>query len=293
MEKIIMHCPMNISRSIVNMVKEFVEQKYGQNIFELVDEPHRLGNDSNLVDSVKSSNPPALYIGQAVDFGELTKQEISDSFEVINNLPLRKELSKLGFTDSQGHLQVFTVIPFGIIYNKNIVSNFPIKWADFLDSSYKGRVRIPDKQRTISKVIVSSIQEMFPDEYEKFLENCCFEGSPIDVVNSVDNGEYEFGMVNIAFSRFSRHKNTGIIWLPQGAYCMPLIIAVGKNKLEKVEKIVEYVFSEEIQNFLALQGFIPASPTIELPELVKENKCNIIWQGWDNFLSSTGKKSAF
>lgn len=293
MEKIIMHCPMNISRSIVSMVSEFIEKEYGQGVFELVDEPHRLGSDSNLVDSVNSGNPPALYIGQAVDFGQLTEKQIAESFEVISDLPLRQELSEKGFKDSQGHLQVFTVIPFGIIYNKNLVSSFPTKWSDFLDPSYKGRVRIPDKQRTISKVIVSSIQEMFPDEYEKFLENCCFEGSPIDVVNAVDNGEYEFGMVNIAFSRFSRHKNTRILWLSQGNYCMPLIVTVGKNKLGKVEKVVEYVFSEEIQNFLALQGFIPASPEIELPEIVKKNECNVIWMGWDKFLNSVGKETAF
>lgn len=293
MEKIIMHCPMNISRSIVNMVSEFVEQEYGQGVFELVDEPHRLGSDSNLVDSVKNGNPPALYIGQAVDFGQLTEKQIADNFEMISDLPMRKELAELGFRYGQGHLQVFTVIPFGIIYNKNLVSSFPTKWADFFDASYKGRVKLPDKQRTISKVIVSSIQEMFPDEYEKFLENCCFESSPIDVVNDVDNGEYEFGMVNIAFSRFSRHKNTRILWLPQGAYCMPLIVAVGKDKLGKVKEAVEYVFSEEVQKFLSLQGFIPASPTVELHEIVEENKCNVIWRGWDKFLSSVGKETAF
>ncbi len=289
MEKIIMHCPMNISRALVSMVREFVEQEYGQDVFTLVDEPHRLDHDSTLVSSIKSGKAPTLYIGQAVDFGELTTKEIGDSFEVMHDLPLRKELSDRGF-NGKGYLNVFTVIPFGIIFNKNNVSRFPAKWSDFLDDYYKGRIRIPDRQRTVSKVIVFSMQEMFPKEYEKFLENCCFEGSPIDVVNAVDNGEYEFGMVNIAFSRFSRKKNTDIIWLEQGAYCMPLIVAVGKNKLGKVDKIVDYMFSKEVQNFLALQGFIPASPAVELPELLIKNNCNVIWQGWEKFLSSTKKE---
>lgn len=290
MEKILIHCPLNISRSLTNMVKEFVEQEYGKDVFELVNEQHRPDSESALLSDLRQGNTPILYIGQAIDFGRFTEEEIADNFETMHGLPLRKELSELGFKDIKRFFQVFTVVPFTIIFNKNIAERLPSKWSDFLGEHYEGRVRLPVKQLAVSKVAIANMRGSFNDEYKKFLKNSIFEGSPIDVVNAVDNGEYEFGIVNISFSRISRYKNTGIIWIPQGAYCMPLVIAIRKGALENVAKIVEYIFSDEIQSFLGLQSFIPASSKVELPDLIKENQCNIIWDGWENFLNSHSNK---
>lgn len=288
MEKILMHCPINISRAFSNLINEFIQKEYPDSQdFTIHDEPHRLNNEHTLTRWVKEGIAPSLYIGHATDFGRFSKQEITNSFDQITGLPLGKNLQEIGFEDTHHYFHPFTVIPFGVIYNKDLAGNsLPTSWSDFQTEAYNGKILIPDRERTISRVVLGTMKSLYPDTYKKFIDNCSFHGSPIDVVNSIDQGEYQYGMVNIAFSRFSRLKNTGIVWLKEGAFCMPQIVAIGKGKTEIVKKIVDYIFSPPIQDFLALQGFIPAMSG-QIPEILNHEDLHLIWNGWEEFLKTT------
>ena len=123
MEKVLLHCPMNISRAFSNLISQFIQTEYyGSDAeFEVYDEPHRLGSEDTLLNSVKEGRPPALYIGHATDFGRLSAAEISASFELIPDLPLAESLQKLGFKDNHNYFHPFTIIPFGVIYNKDLM----------------------------------------------------------------------------------------------------------------------------------------------------------------------------
>lgn len=291
MEKIILHCPMNISRAFSAMISEFVQKEYPESgtEFEVYDEPHRLGGEDSLLNSIKEGQPPALYIGHATDFGRLSAAEIDTAFDTVPDLPLAESLQKLGFKPGQAYFHPFTVIPFGIIYNKKLAGEkLPQSWQDFKDSIYSGRILIPDRQRTISRVLIGTMKTLFPDSYEKFMSNCVFRGSPIEVVNAVDQGEYHYGMVNIAFSRFSRLNNTAIMWVKEGSICMPQVIAIGKGKNELAGKIADYIFSPAVQEFFALQGFIPAASG-EIPAVLQKDDLHLIWTGWDEFLKATAQ----
>lgn len=289
LEKVILHCPMNISRAFSRLISEFIQKEYsgGGSEFEVYDEPHRLGSEDSLLASVREGCPPALYIGHATDFGRLSASEITASFEPIPDLPLAESLQKLGFKNEHSYFHPFTIIPFGVIYNKELAGEKrPESWQDFQDPIYYGRIRIPDRQRTISRVLVGTMKTLYPDTCEKFIANCVFHGSPIEVVNAVDQGKYHYGMVNIAFSRFSRFNNTAIMWIKEGSFCMPLVIAIGKGKSELVGRIVAYILSSKVQDFFALQGFIPAVSG-EIPAVLQKDDLQLIWKGWDDFLKAT------
>ncbi len=287
MEKLILHCPMNISRAFSGLISEFIQREYPGSEFEVYDEPHRLGSEDSLLSSVREDRPPALYIGHATDFGRLSAPEITAAFDTIPGLPLAESLQKLGFKHEHAYFHPFTIIPFGVIYNKELAGEKrPVSWQDFQDPVYSGKIRIPDRQRTISRVLVGTMKTLYPDSYEKFVTNCVFQGSPIEVVNAVDQGEYHYGMVNIAFSRFSRLNNTAIMWIKEGSFCMPLVIAVGKGKGELVGKIVDYILSPTVQEFFTLQGFIPAVSG-EIPDVLQKDDLHLIWKGWDEFLKAT------
>ncbi|NLJ71402.1 MAG: ABC transporter substrate-binding protein [Syntrophomonadaceae bacterium] len=284
MDKILFNCPLNISRSLLNMVKDFTEQEIGNNRFAFVNEQHRLEHKSSLLNGLEEKQLPILYIGMAFDFANMSDESIVNSFDLMPILELRSELREKAFAN-YNYWQVFAVVPFAIIYNKNLVTVIPTSWAEFASKDYYGKVRLPMPQLPVSRVTKAIVEDMFPDSLDDFVDNCIFSGSPIDVVNAVDNGECEFGIVNLSFSRVSRHKNTKILWLEDGLGCMPLIVAVRKGELAKVRKIIDYIFSEEVQEFLALQSFIPVLSKIKMPDIVRENQANIIWPGWKTFLS--------
>ena len=177
MEKILLHCPMNISRAFSNMISEFIQTEYsGSNTeFEVYKEPHRLGSEDNLLTSVKEGRPPALYIGHATDFGRMSAAEIEASFEPIPDLPLAESLQRLGFKDDHNYFHPVTIIPFGVIFNKELVGEKrPVSWQDFQDTAYFGKIRIPDRERTISRVLTGTMKILYPDTYEKFINNCVF-----------------------------------------------------------------------------------------------------------------------
>lgn len=289
MEKIIMHCPMNMSRAFSNLIREFVEKEFSATgrVPEVYDEPHRLGGEEALLNSIAKGHPPLLYIGHATDFGRLSEQELAGNFELLPDLPLGHGLQELGFENRQRYFHPVTIIPFGVIYNKNLVGEDGLlSWQDFQKPVYYQKVRLPDRERMISRVLTGTMKLLYPNDYENFIKNCVFKGSPIEVVDAVDRGEFHYGMVNIAFSRFSRLKNTQILWLKEGAFCMPQVIAVGKGHLHAAGKIIDYILSSPVQDFFALQGFIPAVSG-EIPAILQKDDLQLIWGGWEAFFRAT------
>ncbi len=289
MNKVIMHCPMNISRTFSNLIREFIGEKVQteDSKWDVYDEPHRLGDEDALLASIAKGQPPALYIGHATDFGRLSKIELADNFEPLPNLPLGKYLRDRGFAYEEGYFHPITIIPFGVIYNKELVSKgLPDSWQELQDPFYSQKILLPDRERTISRVLAGTMRLIYPDGYAAFMKNCVFQGSPIDVVNAVDRGEYHYGMVNIAFSRLSRLKNTQILWLKEGSFCMPQVVAVGKGQQKAVSRIIDYILSPAVQDFFALQGFIPAVSG-EIPAVLQKDDLNLIWKGWEAFFKAT------
>jgi ABC-type Fe3+ transport system substrate-binding protein len=291
MKKIILHCPINISRTFSNLIREYLQKEAGAGSpeFEIFDEPHRLDQESTLLKELREGRTPALYLGHATDFGRLQPQEIATYFETLPDLPLGTPLKTLGFAYPDRYFHPITVIPFGVIYNKNLAGpDLPQNWLQFQDPKYYGKIIIPDRQRTISKVVMATLRSSYPDTYEQFIAHCSFSGSPIDVVNAVDTGEYQFGMVNVAFSRFSRLKNTGIIWMEEGTLCMPQVVAVGKGQYEQVRRLIDYIFGDEIQNFFTMQGFLP-TVSGEVPAVLNHDDLKLIWNGWNDFLRAVAQ----
>ncbi|HHX86898.1 MAG TPA: ABC transporter substrate-binding protein [Firmicutes bacterium] len=111
------------------------------------------------------------------------------------------------------------------------------------------------------------------------------KGAPIDVVSAVDEGRYPLGITNIAFARISRNKNTRLIWPRDGMFCMPQVMVWSKNANENLLEIGDFLMSKPVQEYLALQAFIPASPEVGIPQLFTGHSLNLRWEGWESYLN--------
>jgi len=222
------------------------------------------------------------------DFANLPAGYLEEHFRPLpGRWPLREELSRIGFGDSRGYFHPFVVIPFAIFYNPNLLKaeEIPRKWQDLLDPRWKGRILMPDSFRIVSLVVRKFMKADFPEHTENLDQNVVHQGSPMDVVSGVDEGSYPLGITNIAFARISRQKNTRIIWPEDGLFCMPQVMVWSKNAPEALLETGDFLFSRAIQEYLALQSFVPASPEVDLHPLVSENDCHLRWNGWDSFLN--------
>mgnify|MGYP001124464251 CR=1 FL=1 len=144
---------------------------------------------------------------------------------------------------------------------------------------------MPDEYRMVSKIIRTFMEAHYPEKFAVFQENVVHKGAPIDVVSAVDEGRYPLGIANIAFARISRNKNTRLIWPRDGMFCMPQVMIWSKNANENLLEIGDFLMSRQVQEYLALQAFIPASPEVALPQLFADHELNLRWEGWEHYLN--------
>jgi hypothetical protein len=251
-------------------------------------QPHRPDEQSLFKTYVEEGTIPALTVGHVDDIADLPFDFVSKNCRSVpGRFPLRKELSDIGFSDSEGYIHPFAVVPFAMFYNRNVLSEaeLPATWKDLLTPRWQGKILMPDAFRIVSVVIKAFLQADFPEEFGQFSKNFIQQGSPPEVVSAVDEGRYPIGITNIAFARISRHKNTRIIWPRDGLFCMPQVMVFRKDAPAPILEIGDYLMSREIQDFLSRQSFVGASPEAPLHPLVADNGCCLKWEGWNAFLA--------
>ncbi|HHW61548.1 MAG TPA: ABC transporter substrate-binding protein, partial [Syntrophomonadaceae bacterium] len=98
-------------------------------------------------------------------------------------------------------------------------------------------------------------------------------------------GVYPLGITNIAFARISRQKNTRLIFPQDGLFCMPQVMVWSKKADERLLEMGDFLMSRQVQEYLALQAFVPAAPESSIPELLANNKVTLRWEGWEQYLN--------
>ncbi len=113
-----------------------------------------------------------------------------------------------GFTDNNGYFHPFVIIPFAIFYNPNLLDekDVPQKWSELLKPEWQNKIVMPDEFRMASVIVRAFIKADFPDKADNFDKNVTYLGSPIEVVDAVDEGKYTMGITNIAFAHISARK---------------------------------------------------------------------------------------
>jgi ABC-type Fe3+ transport system substrate-binding protein len=271
------------------MMEEFcmqLKEKYGIDVL-VETQPHRADEKSLFKSYAEKGELPDLVVGHVDDFADLTKEYITEHFQSLpDRFPLRKELDDIGFKDSEGYFHPFVIIPFATFYNQNLLTedDIPRSWEDLLDDRWAGRILMPDEFRIVSVVIKSCMKADFPDKFDNFGKNFIHHGNPMEIVTAVDEGEYPIGITNIAFARISRNKNTRIIWPEDGLFCMPQVMVWSKKAPEPLFEAGSFLMSPKVQEYLALQSFIPVSKDVPMPLLITKNNCSMRWKGWDTFL---------
>ncbi len=298
MASVLLHCPLNISRSLVQMMEEFCREFKKKHDIEVTIEtqPHRPSEKSLFEACVEKNEMPDLVVGHVDDFADLPPGFLAEHFKSVpGRFPVRKELADKGWTDNDGYFHPFVVIPFAIFYNHNMIqgNDIPRVWQDLLDGRWEGKIRMPDEFRIVSLVVKTFMKTDFPDDFEKAGANFVHQGSPMEVITAVDEGRYPIGITNIAFARISKQKNTRIIWPADGLFCMPQVMVWRRGAPDPLFEIGDFLMSRQVQTYLSLQSFVPAAPDIPMHELVTDNQCNLRWKGWYSFLEALrGRKAA-
>ena len=291
MPGIILNCPVNTRRTFTEMLKVFTRELGGKNGIDISIKVQQRPDDPLLQKAVDSGELPDIVIAHAVRLVELGREKIQEYFQPLpGRLPMRQEMLEKSFNDPLAYLNSFAIVPFVIIYNRQLIKeeDLPRTWEELIDAKWWGQVTAPFAHHVVSRLALDFIKYHFPDKYEGFAANTFFSRSPQETVIAVDEGRYPLGIMNISFARFSRNKNVGFMWPDDGALCSPQVMVFKKDVDERLLAVGDFLMSAKMQEFFRGQDFTPASPEIEMSAL--NNECNFWWQGWDNYFQVLQKK---
>lgn len=289
MARVLVHLPLNISRAIEEMLKDFgrgMKQKHGIKL-EIAN-LHKCFAAGGQGRDGDQEGLPDLLIGNANYILQLAGDNLVEHVRPLaGRFSLRPELVRAGFADSQGYFHPFTIVPFAIFYNPHVVKeeDLPRVWADLLDAAWRGKILMPAEHHMAAEndqgphAGLLSGKGSCPGAEYGFCRGC------INVVNAVDQGHYPLGITNVTFARVSRNKNISMLWPEDGLFCMPLVMVWHKKAEDRLLAIGDYLLSDRVQEYLALQTFVPVSSAVHTPPALIENNFNLIWRGWADFIN--------
>lgn len=295
MAKVFVHLPLNISRAMEEMLKEFgreMGKKHGIKVE--VESQHQCTPDNDLLGNNESGKDtdvsiPDLVVGQANYFLKFPNNYLEEHFRPLpGRFPLRPELAEAGFGDPKGYFHPFVIIPFAIFYNPDVLEEkeLPRVWEDLLDSRWQGKILMPGKHHMAPKMVRALMQAYYPERLAALRQNLVYDEGPISVVNAVDEGRYPLGITNISFARVSSNKNIRLLWPQDGMFCMPQVMVWSKKADDRLLEIGDYLLSRPVQEYLALQTFVPVSAAVAIPQLLTEHNFSLSWRGWADFLNA-------
>lgn len=295
MAKILIDLPLNISRTIEEMLKEIgreMKKKHGI-VLEIVNRHQCQSGNVSRDNQCEDSGIPDVVIGHAEFFSTFSEDYLKENFRSLpNRFPMRAELTEVGFADTKGYFHPFTVIPFAMFYNPGILEDqdLPREWEDLLDACWMGKIIMPDEQHMAPKMLRALMQMYYPERFSNFEQNFIFSGAPINVVNAVDEGQYPIGITNITFARISGNKNIRLLWPQDGFFCMPQIMAFSNKADECLLEIGDFLLSRKVQDYLALQTFVPVSPDVDIPQILIDHNFSLYWKDWKDFFQAINKQ---
>ncbi len=290
MPKVLVHLPLNISRAIEEMLKEFGREMIQKHGIKLeIESQHQCAPADKQDKDVDKNATPDLLVGNVNYFLRFPENYLEKHFRPLTGrFPLRPGLARARFADPGGYFHPFVIIPFAIFYNPDVLKEkeLPQVWADLLDTHWQGKILMPARHHMAPKMIQALMRAYYPEKQAALRQNMVFDDAPINVVNAVDQGRYPLGITNISFARISRNKNIRLLWPRDGLFCMPLVMVWSKKTDDRLLEIGDYLLSRRVQEYLALQTFVPVSAAVDIPQVLTENNYSLNWRGWDDFLNA-------
>ncbi len=293
MARVFVHLPLNISRALEEMLKKYgrqMEKEHGLKVqidSQLQCQPDNARPENNQPEKGRDeANIPDLLVSHVNYFAQFPETYLEEHFRPLpGRFSLRPELAEAGFADPKGYFHPFVVVPFAIFYNPNLLAakDLPRVWEDLLDSCWQGKICMPDKYHMAPKMIRAYMLANYPERYQALAKNVVYQGAPINVVKAVEEGRYTLGITNISFARISRSPNIRLLWPQDGMFCMPLVMVWSQKADEGLLELGDFLLSRQVQEYLALQTFVPVSADVAIPQLLRENNFSLRWKGWDDF----------
>ena len=251
--------------------------------------------ENNIKGVTDAKELPDLFISAGFDMffdeemiGKFKRQGVFADTTKLNKF--NTLFNGIDLKDPKRHYAMIGVVPAVFLINKKELDGreMPHSWKDILKPEFENRVSLPVGDFDLFNGILLNIHKHYGDEGIKKLGRSLSESMhPSQMVKS-DRKKKNKPIVTIMPYFFTKMvKEDGpmaAIWPDDGAIISPIFMLSKKEKMEKLQPVIDFFASVEVGKILSHSGLFPSvHPDLD-NYIPAENK--FMWLGWDYIYSN-------
>lgn len=237
---------------------------------------------------------PDLFISAGFDMffdekkiGQFKKQGVFEDTTPLDTF--NTSFDGLNLKDPRGHYGMIAVVPAVFLINKTELGDLPLprSWEDVLAPEFEKRVSLPVGDFDLFNAILLNIHKLYGDEGVRKMGRSLLEAMhPSQMVKS-DRKKSDKPIVTIMPYFFTKMVKEGgnmqAVWPSDGAILSPIFMLSKKQKIEKLQPVIDFFASREVGEVLSHSGLFPSvHPDVD-NRLDRESR--FMWLGWDYIYS--------
>ena len=195
----------------------------------------------------------------------------------------------ISLKDPDGDYSMLAVVPAVFLVNTDALGDrpFPKSWADLLKPEFENSVSLPISDFDLFNAILISIYKNYGEEGVRNLGKTLLQNMhPSQMVKS-DRKKDNKPIVTIMPYFFTKMVKEGgpmaAVWPSDGAIISPIFMLSKKQKIEKLQPVIDFFASKDVGETLAHSGLFP-SVHPDVDNRIEEGK-EFMWLGWDYIYS--------
>ena len=251
--------------------------------------------ENNIKGVSDAADLPDLFISAGFDMffdeemiGKFKKQDIfadTTKLETFNS-----SFKDIQLKDPKKHYSMIGVVPAVFLINIKELGDLPMpeSWEDVLDPVFENRVSLPVGDFDLFNGILLNIYKKYGEEgVIKLGRNLLKSLHPSEMVKS-DRKKDKKPVITIMPNFFTKMVKEGgnmkAVWPKDGAIISPIFMLSKKEKIEKLQPVIDFFSSAEVGKILSHNGLFPSvNPDLD-NRLDESNK--FMWLGWDYIYSN-------
>ena len=246
--------------------------------------------EKNLKGVTDAKELPDLFISAGFDMffdeemiGKFKKQGV---FSDTTKLPKFNSLfDDIDLKDPKGHYAMIGVVPAVFLINKAELGDreIPKTWEDIMKPEFEKRVSLPVGDFDLFNGILLNIHKHYGDEGVEKLGRSLLESMhPSQMVrsNRLKANKPIVTIMPYFFTKMVKESGPMIaVWPEDGAIVSPIFMLSKKEKIKKLQPVVDFFASVEVGKILSHNGLFPSvHPDLD-NRIPAKNK--FMWLGWD------------
>ncbi len=289
-------CP--VANPILEKLKEFEEKSELKLNYNLKAAAH--GLDWLKDDVKKETNPDKLadiFISAGFDLffdenlmGKFRKESVFE--DGTKFLTYNKDFQNeyIDLKDPTGAYSMLAVVPAVFLINKKELGDrqVPKTWEDLLKPEFEKSVSLPVSDFDLFNAILLNINKKYGEEGVRKLGKSLIQSMhPAQMIKSdrLKSNKPAITIMPYFFSRMAKEGGPMIAqWPEDGSIISPIFMLTKSKKVDKMEKLIDFLTSKELGEILSHQGLFPSvSPEVD-NKLDKDKK--YMWLGWDYIMEN-------